>query len=151
MRRSRRFVTDRAITAIIVAMVVIIAMFAISSYYRYFLGTRIAQGTSKLAGMRLNMERYFQKNFTYNNPQSPPCEAAESSVAPLPTDSNFTYSCPVLTATQFTVVATGNDSMAGFEYSIDQNDNRVTVSVPTGWQGAGARCWVIKRDGSCGR
>ena len=149
MPRSRFLLTDRAITAIIVGTVVVVGGFAINSYYQYFLGTRITSATSKLAAMRLNMERYFQKNFTYNNPQSPPC-GPESPLAPLPEDSNFTYSCPVLTATQFTVLATGTASMEGFQYSIDQNDNRVTLSVPaTGWTGKGARCWVTKRDGSC--
>jgi type IV pilus assembly protein PilE len=150
MFRSRKLVSEGVITATIVGIVVIVAALAISSYYQYFLGTRIERATAKLAGMRANMERYFQKNLTYNNPEGPPCGEPESSVAPLPTDSNFTYSCPMLTATQFTVLATGTASMEGFQYSIDQNDNRTTVSLPpTGWSGTGARCWVTKRDGSC--
>ena len=150
MSRSRRSLSDRAITTIILGIVVIVAAFAINSYYEYFLGTKVTQATAKLSGMRRNMERYFQKHLTYNSAESPPCGAPESSLAPLPEDSNFTYSCPVLTATQFTVVATGIASMEGFQYSIDQNDNRVTLSLPSSaWAGTGARCWVIKRDGSC--
>ena len=101
-----------------------------------------------LVDMRTKMERYFQKNLTYNNPAEPAC-AVDSAVAPLPTDPNFTFACPTLSATQFTITATGIGSMLGFQYSIDQNNNRFTSSVPEGWAGAGSACWVIRQDGSC--
>ncbi len=150
MPRSRKFTrTEISVMAIAAVLVAIVSVLAIRSYYQYFLGTRVIEGVSRLADMRLKMQRYFQTNLTYNNPAAPPCDASEGSIAPLPVDLNFTFSCPTLSATQFTVVATGTGSMLGFQYSIDQNNNRFTPALPSGWAGAGSTCWVIRADGSC--
>ena len=150
MLRSRKFTrTELLIMAVVVAAVAAVSALAIRSYYQYFLRSRIIDAVSGLADMRTKMERYFQKNLTYSNPAEPACGPVGSSVAPLPTDANFTFTCPVLSATQFKVVATGIGSMHGFQYSIDQNNNRLTAGVPSGWVGAGSSCWVIRPDGSC--
>ena len=150
MPRSRKFTrTEISVMAFAAILFAIVSALAIRSYYQYFLGTRVIEGVSRLADMRLKMQRYFQTNLTYNNPAAPPCDAAEGSIAPLPVDPNFTFSCPTLSATQFTVVATGTGSMLGFQYSIDQNNNRFTPALPSGWAGAGSACWVIRADGSC--
>ena len=149
MLRSRKF-TAREISVMgaVVAVVLIVSVLAIRSYYQYFLRARIIAAVSGLADTRKKMERYFQKNLTYNNPAEPPCVEG-SSLVPLPTDPNFTFSCPTLSATKFTVTATGTGSMLGFQYSIDQNNNRFTPSLPSGWEGAGSSCWVIRQDGTC--
>jgi len=150
MLRSRKFTArEISIMVAVVAVVAIVSVLAIRSYYQYFLRARIIAAVSSLADMRTKMERYFQKNLTYNKPAEPPCGAEGSSVAPLPTDPNFTFTCPTLSATQFTVTATGIGSMEGFQYSIDQNNNRFTPGLPDGWTGAGSACWVIRQDGSC--
>ena len=140
MVRSRKLtVRELSIMVAVVAVVAIVSVLAIRSYYQYFLRARIIAAVSNLADMRTKMERYFQKNLTYNNPAEPPCGVEGPSVAPLPTDPNFTFTCPTLSATQFTVTATGVGSMLGFQYSIDQNNNRFTPSLPEGWAGAGSR------------
>jgi len=150
MPRSRKFtVREISVMVAVVAVVTIVSVLAIRSYYQYFLRARIIAAVSSLADMRTKMERYFQKNRTYNNPNEPACGAEGSSVAPLPTDPNFAFTCPTLSATQFTVTATGIGSMEGFQYSIDQNNNRFTPGLPEGWAGAGTACWVIRQDGSC--
>jgi len=150
MIRSRKFTaTEILITAVVVAVVAVVCVLAIRSYSQYFKRARIIDAVSSLADMRTKMERYFQANLTYNNTAEPPCGAAGTSVAPLPADANFTFTCPTLSATQFSVVATGTGSMVGFEYSIDQNNNRFTRALPSGWVGAGSACWVIRQDGSC--
>jgi len=149
MPRTRKFtVREMSIMAAVVAVVALVSVLAIRSYYQYFLRARIIGAVSGLVDMRTKMERYFQKNLTYNNPAEPAC-AVDSAVAPLPTDPNFTFACPTLSATQFTITATGIGSMLGFQYSIDQNNNRFTSNVPEGWAGAGSACWVIRQDGSC--
>jgi type IV pilus assembly protein PilE len=134
-----------------VGIVAILAAIAIPTYSQYILRARITGAVSNLSSMRVKMEQYFQDNRTYNNAAAPPCGAAGTSVAPLPTDANFTFAClPAPTATQYTVVATGTGSMLGFQYSIDQNNNRVTLGLPpAGWVGVGNPCWVLKQDGSC--
>jgi type IV pilus assembly protein PilE len=150
MFRTRKFrPTEILIMAVVVAAVATVSALAIRSYYHYFLRARIIDGVSGLAEMRTKMERYFQANLSYNNQAAPPCGPAGSSIAPLPTDANFTFTCPTLSATQFKVVATGTGSMLGFEYAIDQNNNRTTPSLPSGWAGVGSACWVIRPDGSC--
>ena len=149
MFRSRKFtVREISVMVAVVAVVAIVSGLAIRSYYQYFLRARIIGAVSGLADMRTKMERYFQKNLTYSNPAQPAC-ADGPGLAPLPTDPHFTSACPTLSATQFTVTATGVGSMRGFAYSIDQNNNRFTASLPDGWTGAGSACWVIRQDGSC--
>jgi len=150
MPRARKFTAaEILVMAVIVAIVAIVSVLAARAYYQYYLRARIIDAVSSLADMRTKMERYFQANLTYNKAGEPPCGDAGSSVAPLPTDRNFVFTCPTLSATQFTVVATGADSMEGFQYSIDQNNNRFTKSLPSGWTGVGATCWVLRPDGTC--
>ena len=148
MLRSRKFtVREISIMVVVVAMVAIVSVLAIRSYYQYFLRARIIEAVSSLADMRTKMERYFQKNLTYNNPAEPPCGAVEGSVAPLPTDPNFTFTCPTLSATQFTVIATGIRFDAGIsvfhrpkqqsihaERSLELDGGRFRLlGDPTGW------------------
>ncbi len=69
----------------------------------------------------------------------------------LPASSKFfTVTC-ALTATTYTVTATGKAAagMSGFVYTVDQANNRKTTSVPSGWSGAGSSCWVTKKSGDC--
>jgi type IV pilus assembly protein PilE len=44
--------------------------------------------------------------------------------------------------------ATGTGTMAGFVYTLDQDNKKVTTSVPSGWT-TNNSCWVTKKDGSC--
>ena len=100
MLRSRKFtVREISVMGAVVAVVLIVSILAIRSYYQYFLRARIIAAVSGLAETRTKMERYFQKHLTYNNPAEPPCTEG-SSLVPLPTDPNFTFSCPTLSATQ---------------------------------------------------
>jgi type IV pilus assembly protein PilE len=99
--------------------------------------------------MHVKMERYFQDNRSYNppGPAIPPCNVG--TVAPLPPASaNFVFACGGLGAATYTVTATGIGAMLGFQYSLDQANNRVTVTVPPGWV-ANPACWTLKKDGSC--
>jgi len=134
---------------ITVGIVAILAAIAIPTYSQYVLRARITGAVSNLSSMRVKMEQYFQDNRTYNNAAAPPCGLPGTSVAPLPTDANFTFTCPTLSGTQYTVLAAGTGTMLGAQYSIDQNNNRVTINPPAGWLGAGNPCWVLKQDGSC--
>jgi type IV pilus assembly protein PilE len=40
-------------------------------------------------------------------------------------------------------------SVAGFEFTIDEANNRATTAVPTGWEMPAANCWVRRKDGEC--
>lgn len=132
---------------IAVAVVAILARIAIPAYSDYVLRTKIAEAVTNLTDMRAKLEQYFQDKRTYVG------ACAAGTVAPLPSGTlakYFTYTCPTLTATTFTVRAAGNAStgMGSFIYTIDQNNARVTVSVPSDWV-AQTTCWTLKKDGSC--
>jgi type IV pilus assembly protein PilE len=127
---------------IVVAIIAILAAIALPNYSEYVTRGKIPPAVAELSGMRVKMEQYFQDNRTYVGA----CVAA--TVAPMPTDKNFVFTCPTLTATTYQVVATGRDSMSSFVYTINEANVRATTGAPTGWT-TNANCWVLKKDGSC--
>lgn len=136
---------------ITVAIIGILARIAYPSYVEYVTRGKISEATSNLANMRVNLEQYYQDNRTYVGA----CVAGTT--APLPTGTKyFTFTCPTLTATTFTVTATGiaGKGMDGFVYTVDQGNNQVTTitagsaAATAGWTG-NAACWVIRKGGSC--
>ncbi|RSZ30156.1 MULTISPECIES: type IV pilin protein [unclassified Variovorax] len=132
-----------------VAIVAILAGIAYPSYRDYVLRGRIVDATSGLSTMRANMERYFQDNRTYLSTGSytSPCLVSST----LRMVGTFTLSCDgtygAVTATGYTLVATGSGTTAGFIFTVDQSNNRATVGVPTGWTTCSSD-WVTKR-GAC--
>jgi type IV pilus assembly protein PilE len=144
MRRPQGFTLIEIMVT--VAIVAILAAIAVPSYSEYVMRAKITDAVSALSDMSVKMERYFQDNRIYNG-VPPPCTAG--TVAPLPPATvNFTFACAGLGAATYTVTATGIGQMVGFQYSLDQANNRVTVAVPAGWA-ASPTCWVLKKDGSC--
>lgn len=136
---------------ITVAIVAILAAIAVPSYSEYVRRARITEAISRLADMHVKMERYFQDNRSYAPPAPAiqPCNPGTVATLPAAT-TNFVFACPPasLTATTYLVTATGIGAMAGFVYTLDQNNNRVTVAAPAGWA-LSPTCWVLKKDGSC--
>jgi prepilin-type N-terminal cleavage/methylation domain-containing protein len=132
-----------------VAIVAILATIAYPSYRDYVLRGRIVDASNGLSVMRANMERYFQDNRTYLSTGSytSPCMVAST----LRMSGTFTLSCDgtygALTATTYTLVATGSGGTAGFVFTVDQANNRATVAVGSGWTTC-ASDWVSRR-GSC--
>lgn len=132
-----------------VAIVAILAAIAYPSYRDYVLRGRIVDATGGLSTMRANMERYFQDNRTYLSTGSytSPCLVSST----LRVVGTFTLSCDgaygAVSATGYTLVATGSGATAGFIFTVDQSGNRSTVGVPTGWTTCSSD-WVTKR-GAC--
>jgi len=137
---------------IVVAVVAILAAIAIPSYSDYVKRSKIMGATTRMGDVRTQMEKYFFDNRTYSN--AGVC-GAQPAITAYNTDpaSDFTMSCPpaALTAATYTIQVDGLAArgMAGFRYTVDQANQKVTVSVPAGWAGAGNLCWVLKKDGSC--
>lgn len=142
---------------ITVAIVAILAAIALPSYNQYIKRSRITEAVGQLSAMKVKMEQYFQDNRSYVNA----CLAG--SLAPLPANtSTFQFYCddngavavtiPPTTApaaTTYRVIANGIGSMAGFQYTIDQNNARRTTQLPTGWTAPTGACWALRPDGSC--
>lgn len=128
-----------------VAIVSILAAVAVPSYRDYTIRGKIPQATNTLSALRVQLEQYYQDNRTYVG------ACAANTVAPLPAADDFTYTCPTLTDTTFTVQATGvaSKGMSGFTYTIDQSNNRRTTALPSGWGTAPVECWVTKKGGVC--
>ena len=136
---------------ITVAIIAILAAVAIPSYTDYITRSKIQEATSSLLSMRVKLEQYFQDNRTFSGA----CVAG--TVAPLPAGLKyFTINCPTLNSTQYLIqadggVAGGDQSMAGFTFTIDQANTRQTTNVPpnTAWALPPTNCWVTKKGGIC--
>lgn len=126
---------------IVVAIVAILAAIAIPSYSEYVMRGKILEAKNPLAAKRAKLELFFDNNRAYST--SPDCANDSTS------SKYFDFACAASDAAMtYTLTATGKDSMAGFEYTINQANAKATTSVPTGWT-ANANCWVVRRDGSC--
>lgn len=125
---------------ITVAVIGILSAVALPSYNAYVVRGKIPDATSNLANKRVLMEQFFQDNRTYVG--APACAADTT------TSANFSFTCTSLSASAYTIRATGKGSMTGFIYSIDQLNNKVTVSAPSTWV-ANSSCWSLKSDGTC--
>jgi type IV pilus assembly protein PilE len=135
MNKVRRFHAGFTLIElmIVVAIIGILAAIAIPNYSDYVTRGRLVEGTSALSDGRIRMEQHFQDNRTYAG-------------GPAPTNiTNFTFAAGGLSATAYTITATGIGSLAGFSYTINEN-NVKTSNTP--W-GNSANCWVIKRGGLC--
>ena len=129
---------------ITVAIIGILSAIAIPAYSDYVTRGRLVEATAALSETRLKMEQYFQDNRLYTG--------ACAAVGVLPTNLKyFDLATCVDAASTYSVTATGKAPLSSdFKYSIDQANNRTTVSVAAGWSlPATNTCWAIKKDGSC--
>ena len=127
-----------------VAIVAILAAVALPGYRDYVRRGKLAEAYTNLASQRVKMEQFYQDARTYNNA----CQ--NGTVAPKPADTiNFQYTCNINDQT-YTITATGlpSGNLNGFRFTVDQNNNRATPSVPAGWTSS-ASCWIRNKDGSC--
>lgn len=124
---------------IVVAVIGILTMIALPSYQEYVIRGRIPDATATLATKRVLLEQFFQDNRTYTAATA--CNADATS-------KYFDFSCTGLSANAYTLQAVGKGSMAGFTFTINQQNSKATTSVPSGWT-TSAGCWVTKKDGTC--
>ena len=129
----------------VLAIIGVIAAIAVPQYGDYLTRSKLTEATATLSEHRVKMEQYFQDNRTYVNA----CQAG--SIAVTPTGRYFTYVCSGLSATGFTITATGVAAQGtdGFVFTINQANARGTTTVKTGWAGAASSCWVTNKAGGC--
>lgn len=131
---------------IVVVIVGILASIGMPAYTNYVLRGKLTEASTELAGMRVKLEQYYQDNRTYVG------GCAAGTVAPLPSGTKyFTYTCPTLTASAFTVTATGVEAQGtgDFVFTIDQNNTKQTTDAPADWGTMPVNCWITKQGESC--
>jgi type IV pilus assembly protein PilE len=135
---------------ITVAVVAILAGVALPNYLDYVTRSRLVEAKTSLVDMRTRLEQFFLDNRTY------PASCIAAGVAPTATQINlpagakfFDVTC-ALTATTYTVTATGKGSMLGFVFTVNEANTRATTGVKSGWTTPSPNtCWVGRKNGDC--
>jgi type IV pilus assembly protein PilE len=118
---------------IVVAIIGILAAIAMPAYTQHVIRGRLVEGTSELANGRIRMEQFFQDNRTYVGGTCPANTVS------------FTYTCSGLSATAYTITATGLANLSTYSYTINQANTRGST---TPW-GNSTTCWVVRNGGGC--
>lgn len=139
---------------IVVAIIGILAAIAIPSYRDYVTRGRVIEATGGLGDARNKMEQFFQDNRAYPDgcvisPAAP--SATQVQVQAL---QSFDITCGGLAATTYTITATGKGPMAGFTYTINEQNVRTSAftgsGASKGWTAASPNsCWVIRKGALC--
>jgi type IV pilus assembly protein PilE len=139
---------------ITVAVIATLAAVALPSYVNYVMRGKIIEATTNLGDLRVKMEQFFQDNRTY---VGGPCTQPTTGPGAF-TPKYFTFSCPAApTATTYTIQAVGgvtggDQSLAGFTYTINQDNTKTTtIAAPANtakWGTGNTGCWIVKPN-SC--
>jgi len=139
---------------ITVVIVGILASIALPSYNYFITRSRITEATNTLSNMRTQMEKWFMDHRSYDDGTGK-CgieAAVPNLIATYNADANnkFTIDCPAVAQSTYRLRATGAGAMAGFVYEINEQNNKTTTAVPSGWTlPSPSTCWVLRKDGSC--
>jgi type IV pilus assembly protein PilE len=114
---------------IVVAIIGILASVGYPAYSDYVTQGKLLDATSGLSEGRIKMEQFFQDNKTYVGGTCPSATI------------NFSFACSNLSATTYTITATGiPTNLSSFSYTI--NESNVKTSA-TPW-GNSATGWITK-------
>jgi type IV pilus assembly protein PilE len=141
---------------VVVAIIAILAAIALPNYTDYVTRGRIVEATAGLGDARNKMEQYFQDNRSYPTACQIAPTAPGATEVQLQALQRFTLSCAVTGTppTTYVVTATGNGPMAGFTYTVDQNNVHTSAfsgsGASAGYTAASPNtCWVIRKGGLC--
>jgi type IV pilus assembly protein PilE len=135
---------------ITVAIIGILAAVALPAYSDYVMRGRVSDATQALSSRRAAMEQYFQDQRSYAAPTNAkivyPCAKPTQAG-----DKAFTIDCPAadISATAYTITATGTGPAAGFVYKIDQDGTQSTHQMPKAWGSTPAACWILRKGDAC--
>jgi type IV pilus assembly protein PilE len=127
---------------ITVVVIGILTAIALPSYNGYMMRARLTEAFTGLAGLQPRMEQHWSNTRSYAG-----FDAAGLNLMPEDSES-FAFAVANASPSAFVVRATGRGAAAGFVFTIDQNGNRATTSVPEGWT-ASDDCWVNRAEGTC--
>lgn len=140
---------------IAVAIVGILVGIALPAYMQYVTRGKLVSMTNTLSAARTAMEQFYQDNRTYQTVGTftSPCADTANWIKPYD-GGTWALSCPpaTFTATTYTLVATATSgSIRGASYSVDQQNNMITIQFPASWGAVPANngCWLMKKGDSC--
>jgi type IV pilus assembly protein PilE len=131
---------------IVIGMIGILLTVGLPSYTSYVQRGRITEAVSMLTEYRVQLEQFFQDNRSYGSSANN-CGNNIGSF----TGRSFDFACSWGNARsdqEFLVIATGKDSMAGFAFTIDQDNVRTTTAFP-GESNLPVNCWILKAGQPC--
>lgn len=142
MKHAKGFtLVELMITLVILA---IIAAVAFPAYSSYVTRGKIAEATSNLASLRVTMEQFYQDNRTYLNGAN--CGAT---MPGSPAVKYFAFTCAG-TQNTYTITATGQNTMTGFAYTVDNLNAKTSNITAAGWSNPSPNnCWVTNKGGLC--
>jgi type IV pilus assembly protein PilE len=126
---------------VVVAVVAILTAVALPAYQDYVVRSKIPDATDRLAVLQNQLDSYLLDNYKYSA-NADACKS-DSTTSPY-----FVFSCASVSDTAYVLQAVGTGTMAGFTYTVDQNYNKATTSVPSGWT-ASTTCWITRKGGIC--
>jgi type IV pilus assembly protein PilE len=137
-----------------VAIVAILAAIAVPNYRDYVIRGKLIEATAGLSDARVKMEQYFQDNRAYpggcvNAPTNPPVGSIQIMALKY-----FNLTCSNNSATTYTITADGINDVAGFTYTIAQDNSKTSAFAATGnskgyTAASPNNCWVLRKGGLC--
>ncbi len=133
---------------VVVAIIGIIAAFAMPAYRDYVIRGKLTEAFNALSDLRVRLEQYYQDNRKYNSGTTTNCGPA------LPTSRYFTITCTTGAdpAQTYTGRATGiaGEGMTGFEFTITETNAKASNITASGWSNPSTNnCWARTKDGRC--
>jgi type IV pilus assembly protein PilE len=145
MRRTAGFTLIELM--VVVAIVAILASIAIPSYSKYVQRGDLVEATQTLSQFRVQMEQWYQDKNTYADAGGNNCGVNPPATPPLV---NFQVVCALQAGTNgqaYTATATGINQVAGFTYTIKQDNSQQTLAIPASWGALPANAatsWIIR-------